>query len=126
MFYICVCQLLLFPINVTITGGIIVALIDCYILYLVQDYIELGLGYKQLQKELDALIYSTEIYNMSENDLRQFGASKGLSETQQDILVDRVIEHLKISEICKYKHYGRTTIKYHIAEIKRKLNIDKI
>lgn len=38
----------------------------------------------------------------------------------------RVIEHLKISEICRYRNYGRSTIKYHIAQIKQKLDIETI
>lgn len=63
---------------------------------------------------------------MEEKELRNYGASNKLSEIQQDILVMRVIEHLKISEICKYRNYSRTTIKYHISQIKYKLNIDEI
>ena len=67
-----------------------------------------------------------DLYKMNENDSRQYGASKGLSELQQDIIVMRVIEHLKISEICCYRNYGRSTIKYHIAQIKQKLDIETI
>ena len=35
----------------------------------------------------------------------------------------RVSDVIKISEICKYANYGRTTIKYHLGQIKRKLNL---
>lgn len=68
----------------------------------------------------------TDIYKMTKDQLRSYGASKGLSELQQDILVFRVQDHLRISEICEYKNYGRSTIKYHINQIKKKLKIDKI
>jgi DNA-binding CsgD family transcriptional regulator len=63
---------------------------------------------------------------MSKEELRQHGASKGLTEIQQDILVHRIIDNLKISEICDYRKYGRTTIKYHIGEIKKKLNLKSL
>lgn len=107
------------PLSISLLSAIPILLAVCEIGYIVQDR-------RDIQIELENIVYSTSLYKMTEKELRQFGASKGLSETQQDILVDRVIEHLKISEICKYKHYGRTTIKYHIAEIKRKLNIERI
>ena len=63
---------------------------------------------------------------MSETELRIFGASKFLSSVQQDILVDRIIYNLKISQICKLRNYSRSTIKYHISEIKNKLSIDTL
>lgn len=66
------------------------------------------------------------VYKMSENELRQYGASKRLSELQLDILVYRVLNHLKIWEICDYIHYSRSNIKYHIVQIKKKLGIDNI
>lgn len=88
--------------------------------------------YEKLQNRLDKVIdellkyKNIDLYQMSEDNLRAFGASNKLSELQQDILVMRVIQHLKISEICSYRNYGRTTIKYHLAEIKEKLKIDCI
>ena len=97
-----------------------------------QDRIDHIAESKHLQNEIDNLVgkikeyENINLYKMTETELRQYGASKLLSEVQQDILVMRVIEHLKISEICKYRNYGRTTIKYHIAEIKKKLNIGAI
>ena len=100
--------------------------------YITQDRIDNIRNNKILQCELDSALAKIkeyehiDLYKMNENDLRQYGASKGLSELQQDILVARIIDHLKISEICRYRNYGRTTIKYHIAQIKQKLEITTI
>lgn len=100
--------------------------------YITQDRIDNLRNNKILQNELDNALAKISyyeklnIYKMSETELRQYGASRGLSELQQDIIVMRVIEHLKISEICRYRNYGRTTIKYHIAQIKQKLDIETI
>lgn len=85
-----------------------------------------------LQRELDSIISEmkkyngVDVYNMAETDLRQYGASKGLSEVQIDILCFRIYNHLKISEICNYLHYGRTTIEYHLEQIKSKLGITSL
>ena len=100
--------------------------------YITQDRIDNLRNNKILQCELDNALAKIkeyehiDLYKMNENDLRQYGASKGLSELQQDILVARIIDHLKISEICRYRNYGRSTIKYHIAQIKQKLDIETI
>ena len=100
--------------------------------YITQDRIDNLRNNKILQNELDNALAKISyyeklnIYKMSETELRQYSASRGLSELQQDIIVMRVIEHLKISEICRYRNYGRTTIKYHIAQIKQKLDIETI
>ena len=100
--------------------------------YITQDRIDNLRNNKILQNELDNALAKISyyeklnIYKMSETELRQYGASRGLSKLQQDIIVMRVIEHLKISEICRYRNYGRTTIKYHIAQIKQKLDIETI
>ena len=63
---------------------------------------------------------------MTEENLRELGRIKGLSEIQQDILVYRLIDRWKVSQICEYRNYGRSTIKYHIGEIKKKLNLKSL
>jgi hypothetical protein len=114
-----------FPLTISLLSSIPVSLIVSWLGFFVQDRVDyIGLCEK-LQNKLDQLL-TADIYRMTDNELRQYGASKHLSEIQQDILAMRVIEHLKISEICHYRNYGRTTIKYHIGEIERKLQIDKI
>ena len=106
------------PINLTIVASVIVGMVISTFLFFLQYFLDLLKANKEKDKE--------ELYKMTEAELRQYGASKGLSEIQQDILVHRIIEHLKISEICDYRKYGRTTIKYHIGEIKRKLELNSL
>lgn len=121
-----------FPLALSLLSTIPICYLISWVGYVVQDRIDTLAENKHLQIEIDNLIgkikeyENINLYKMTETELRQYGASKLLSEVQQDILVMRVIEHLKISEICKYRNYGRTTIKYHIAEIKKKLNIGAI
>ena len=106
------------PINLSIIASVIVGVAISTLMFFMQYFIDLLNERTEKEKEY--------LYKMSETELRQHGASKGLTEIQQDILVHKVIEHLKISEICKYRNYGRTTIKYHIGEIKRKLNLKSL
>lgn len=113
------------PLYLSILFGILVGCIVDFILYKIQEAVDNNDKIENLVAKLKEY-QNIDLYNMQENDLRQYGASKQLSEVQQDILCMRVLQHLKISEICQYYHYGRSTIKYHIAEIKKKLDIDKI
>lgn len=120
------------PLTVSLLSTIPLCFFISWVGYLAQDRIDNIADNKSLTKEIDNLLKkikeyeNIDLYKLTEQELRQYGASKQLSEIQQDILVMRVIEHLKISEICRYRNYGRTTIKYHIAEIKKKLNIEQI
>lgn len=120
------------PIALSLLSTIPMCLLISWIGYVVQDRADNIRNNKILQNQLDEALAkikeyeNIDLYKMTEDELRQYGASRGLSELQQDILVMRVIEHLKISEICRYRNYGRTTIKYHIAQIKQKLDIETI
>ena len=106
------------PIDLSIIASVIVGIAISAFLFFLQYFLDLISEQKAKEKEY--------LYKMSETELRQHGASKGLSEIQQDILVHRIIENLKITEICEYRKYGRTTIKYHIGEIKKKLNVKSL
>ena len=120
------------PVSISLLSAIPVAFVVCWVGYLAQYKIDLLKYSHSLEAQIDDItakikeFQQIDLYKMSEDDLRAYGASKMLSEVQQDILVMRVLEHLKISEICKYCNYGRSTIKYHIAEIKKKLNIGQV
>ena len=117
------------PITVSLLSSIPVAFLICLFGFIAQDRIELQLKNKDLEHELTAIIVELDkykqidIYKMTQEELRQYGASQQLSEVQIDILCMRVFDHLKISEMCKYANYGRTTIKYHLGQIKQKLNL---
>lgn len=106
------------PITISIIGSLMAGMAISTFMFFLQYFLDLLAEQKAKEKEY--------LYKMNEEELRRHGASKGLSEIQQDILVHRIIEHLKISEICDYRKYGRTTIKYHIGEIKRKLNLKSL
>lgn len=116
------------PMEISLLSSLPLCFIIAFLGFLAQDRIDILILNKGLETEIVNLktANNIELYKMNEVELRQFGASKGLSDLQQDILVHKIIENLKISEICNYRNYGRTTIKYHISEIKRKLNIDTL
>lgn len=120
------------PTSISILSSIPLCFIVAFLGFIAQDRVDKIKENSHLLKDLDLALSKVrqyeniDIYKLTETELRQFGASKGLSDIQQDILVHRVIDHLKISEICSYRNYGRTTIKYHLSEIKRKLNIDTL
>lgn len=114
-----------FSVSVSLLSSIPIAFLISFIGFVVQDRIDILKENEEMQEELDKLIIP-DIYKMSEEELRQYCISRNLSEIQIDIVMMRIFDNLKISEICKYKHYGRTTIKYHLAQIKNKLGLDKI
>lgn len=117
------------PIAVSLLSSIPVAFLICFFGFIAQDRIEMHEKNKDLEHEIKAIIEELNkykqinLYKMSKEELRQYGASQHLSEVQIDILCMKIIDNLKISEICKYANYGRTTIKYHLGQIKQKLNI---
>ena len=100
------------PVAISLLSTIPICCFISWVGYIAQDRIDL------LKKHKDE-----EIFMMDEEKLRELGRVKGLTEIQQDILVHRLIDRWKISQICEYRKYGRSTIKYHIGEIKRKLNL---
>lgn len=117
------------PLATSLLSSIPIAFLICFFGFIVQDRVELKIRNDDLEREIDSLINELklykhlDIYKMTEEELRQYGASNQLSETQLDILCLRIFKHLKISEICTYYNYGRTTIKYHLGQIKEKLGI---
>lgn len=120
------------PLGISIISSIPVCFLIAFLGFIAQDRLDLALTNKELQSKIDTLVSKLkenkgiDLYKMSETELRIFGASKFLSSVQQDILVDRIIYNLKISQICKLRNYSRSTIKYHISEIKNKLSIDTL
>ena len=117
------------PLAVSLLSSIPIAFGICFFGFLAQDRLDLIAHNNYLEREITSLIdeirlyKQVDLYKLTEEELRQWGASQQLSEVQQDILCMRVLEHLKISEICKYHNYGRSTIKYHLGQIKQKLGI---
>jgi DNA-binding CsgD family transcriptional regulator len=117
------------PVSLSLLSSIPIAFGICFVGFIVQDRLDAHKETSYLEAKLNSILLELEkyknidLFNMSEDDLRQYAASQGLSENQIDILCMKVYQHLKISEICRYANYGRTTVKYHLEQIKRKLNI---
>ena len=103
------------PVTISLLSTIPISCFISWVGYIAQDRIDI------IKKRKDE-----EIFMMDEDKLRELGRAKGLTEIQQDILVHRLIDRLKISQICEYRKYGRSTIKYHISEIKRKMNLKSL
>ena len=87
MFFICISELLLFPIYITISGGIIVALMDCYILYLIQDHIDCVSILKKLQNKT--------IWQMAENELADYCYAKGIRGDMLEFVVMIVVYQMR-------------------------------
>ena len=117
------------PVSLSLLSSIPIAFGISFVGFLAQDRIIAHNEISQLDARLNSILLELEqyknidLFNMPEDQLRQYAASQGLSENQIDILCMKIYQHLKISEICRYANYGRTTVKYHLEQIKRKLNI---
>lgn len=105
---------LMLPIQISIFSSVMVGILMNYALYKLQDYLDLK---KQVAKE------TINIYKMTEDELRNYAKSKGLSEMIIDTLVLKVIHNYRWFEIQKERNYTKRGIDYHKEAIKKKLNI---
>ena len=110
----CVCTTLCLPIGMSLLWSVVVAMVLTYLLYKYQRLCDMAVT-KATNKD--------EIYAMSEEELRIFAKSKGLSEMIVDTLVLKVIHNYRWCEIQKERNYTKTGIDYHKEAIKKKLNI---
>lgn len=78
-------------------------------------------GIQAFEKDIKNLS-KNDIYQMPEYELRQYAASKGLSEVVIETLVLKVIYHYKNVEIQQERGYSKSAINYHLKIIKEKLN----
>lgn len=102
------------PISISIFSGVIYGIFAHFILYKIQDYIEL---------KNNVFKNSIDIYNMSEEELRNYAKSKGLSEMIIDTLILRVINNYKWVEIQKERNYTKEGIRYHKERICKMLDV---
>ena len=105
---------LMFPVNISIFSSVIVGICINYLLYKAQDYLELK---KQVAKQ------TIDIYKMTEDELRAYARSKGLSEMIIDTLILRVIHNYKWVEIQNERNYTKDGIRYHKEKINKTLGI---
>lgn len=105
---------LMFNISISIFSSVIVGICINYLLYKAQDYLELK---KQVAKQ------TIDIYKMTEDELRAYAISKGLSEMIIDTLILRVIHNYKWVEIQNERNYTKDGIRYHKEKINKTLGI---
>lgn len=105
---------LMLPIGISIFSSVVVGAIVNFILYKVQDYIDLK------NCEMKEAI---NIYSMTEEDLRNYAKSKHISEQIIDTLILRVIHNYKWVEIQQQRNFTKDGIRYHKEQLNKKLNV---
>lgn len=110
----CICTTLCLPIGVSLLWSVVVSLILTYCLYHYQNLCD---------KIINNVTEKEKIYAMTEEELRNYAKSKGLSEMMVDTLILRIIHNYRWVEIRKERNYTRRGIDYHKKIIEKKLNI---
>lgn len=118
------------PIYTYVFFCILFAYLDCFILWFIKDRKDQILQ----NKILDAQLYEVmcelkeykkiDLFKMSEQELRQFAQSRGLSETMCDTLVLKIIHNYRWVDIQKQLNFSKDGIRYHKEKIIEKLNIE--
>lgn len=104
--------MIIFPVNITVCGGLFSGILCCYVLYIAgktKDYI------------ID--LNTKDIYSMTEDELRNYAKSKHISENMIDTLVLRIIHNYKWVEIQQERNFTKDGIRYHKEQLNKKLNI---
>ena len=109
IFYFSISRVL--PVYESIFASVVLSMLINLALYKIQDYIDLK------NKAVN------DIYNLNEEQLRNYAKGKGLSETIIDTLVLRVIHNYRWVDIQKELNYSKDGIRYHKEQISKKLNI---
>lgn len=110
----CFCTTLCLPIGVSIVSSVFVAMGLTYVLYKVQTLIDNAI------ERVDTKEY---LYSLTEDELRNYAKSKGISEQIVDTIVLKVIYNYKWVEIEKERNYSKTGLDYHKEVIFKKLNV---
>lgn len=109
--------------------GTIVAFIICFICYLVQCYADNANLISDKDFQISALCkelkkyQAIDLYAMSEDDLRKYARSKGLSENIIDTLILKIVHGYRWIDIMNERNYSKTAIRYHKKQIIEKLSI---
>lgn len=109
--------------------GTIVAFIIGFICYLVQCYADNANLISDKDCQISALCkelkkyQAIDLYAMSEDDLRKYARSKGLSENIIDTLILKIVHGYRWIDIMNERNYSKTAIRYHKKQIIEKLSI---
>lgn len=118
------------PIYTYMLFSILLAYIDCLCLWFIQDWLNKKADNKMLNYQIYELICqlktykNIDLYKMSEEELRQYAQSKGLSEPICDTLVLKIIHNYRWVDIQKERKYSKEGIRYHKEQIIAKLEVD--
>ena len=118
------------PLSVSLLSSIPVAFFICLFGYYVADRIKEIEYNKILNQRVDELlvkidmIENVNIFSMTEDELRNYAKSKGLSETICDTLVLKVVHNYRWVDIQKELNFSKDGIRYHKEQIIKKLRID--
>lgn len=109
--------------------SILISLVICWFCYFLQCCVDNANLVKEKDIQIQRLIKdlkkyeNMELYSMSEQDLRTYAQSKGLSENIIDTLVLKVIHNYRWVDIIHERGYSKTAIRYHKQQIVKKLSI---
>lgn len=115
------------PVSISLLSSIPIAFIVCLMGYYAADRLKEIEYNKRLNRQVEELlnkIKNTEIFNMTEDELRNYAKSKGLSETICDTLILKVIRNYRCVDIQKALKYSKDGIRYHKEQIIKKLGIN--
>lgn len=118
------------PICMYFLYGILLAYLDCFLLWFVKDRKDHILQNKIINAQFYEVICELkeykkiDIFKMNEQELRQFAQSHGLNETMCDTLVLRVIHNYRWVDIQKQLNFSKDGIRYHKEQIIEKLKIE--
>lgn len=124
------------PVTISLLGSVLFGFVDTWALWFIQDRFDhkfaskmferIAYDYDQQISELLDRIKQYEdidLYKMTEEELREYAQSKGLSETICDTLVLKVIHNYRWIDIQKQLNFSKDGIRYHKERIVEKLNI---
>lgn len=114
------------PITVPLTNSLFGGLISGFCVNAVASLIASSIFRKAEQKELAQIkerLFSVDLYSMEESDLRQFCRSRGLDPIDEEIVVQRLIYHLKGQELYEKIGYSKPQMIRREKRIEEKLGM---
>lgn len=110
----CSAMKLMLPLSISIFSSVLVAALINFILFKIQDYID-------LKKKKATTLF--DLCKMSEDDLRAYAISKHLSEALVDTLILRLKHNYRWCDIQAEKSYSKDGIRYHKETLQKVLGV---
>lgn len=124
------CVPVVLPVEISYLFGIFIGLSISLISYWIQCSLDNLALLKDKDRQIELMAWrlkkysDVNIYKMSEEELRVYAASKGLSDIIIDTLVLKVLHNYRWVDIMKERNYSKTAIRYHKSQIIKKLDIE--